>query len=115
MDERVRDRLEHILTAIAAIERYSSGRDENDFIDDPMLIDAVERNIERISEASRHLPDDLKAAYPQVPWREIAGIGNVLRHDYPQVRPKEIWETVVGDLPPLKDTIVAMLRGEQAG
>lgn len=50
-----------------------------------MLRDAIERNIERISEASRRLPDDLKAGYPSIPWRDIAGIGNVLRHGYDAV------------------------------
>ena len=42
----------------------------------------VERAIEIISEASRHIPDDMKATAPEIPWRQIAGIGNVLRHDY---------------------------------
>ncbi len=100
---------------MTAIERYTSGCSEADFLSDPMLIDAVERNIERISEATRHIPEDLRASYPQIPWRAIAGIGNVLRHDYPQVRPKEIWETVVGDLPILKAAIVAMLDRQADG
>lgn len=95
--------------AITAIERYTSGRPEAAFLSDPMLIDAVERNIERISEASRHIPEELRVTCPQIPWREIAGIGNVLRHDYPQVRPREIWETVVRDLPILKEAVLVML------
>ena len=41
----------------------------------------VERGIEIISEASRYLPDELKARHPQMPWQDVAGIGNVLRHD----------------------------------
>lgn len=110
MDDRNRERLEHMLKAISTIETYASGLDEDGFPGNPMIIDAIERNIERISEASRHLPDDLEAKHPVVPWREIAGIGNILRHDYPQVRPAEIWATVVGDLPLLKATIGAILR-----
>ncbi len=51
----------------------------------------VERNLEIISEASRRLPDDAKAAEPDVPWREIAGIGNLLRHDYGTVRHDILW------------------------
>ena len=42
----------------------------------------IERGIEIISEASRHLPDDLKARHPEIPWQKVAGIGNVLRHNY---------------------------------
>ena len=114
MQARVRDRLEHILTAIAAIETYTSGKQEADFVTDRLLIDAVERNIERISEASRHIPEALKAKYPHLPWRAIAGIGNILRHDYPLTKPVEIWLTVVRDLAALKTVVTAMLRDADA-
>jgi uncharacterized protein with HEPN domain len=116
MERRVRDRLEHILTAIAAIETYTSGKQEADFVIDRLLIDAVERNIERISEASRHIPEALKVKYPHLPWRAIAGIGNILRHDYPHTKPVEIWLTAVRDLVELKAVVTAILRdadGEQ--
>jgi uncharacterized protein with HEPN domain len=117
MERRVRDRLEHILAAIAAIETYTSGKQEADFVANRLLIDAVERNIERISEASRHIPEALKAKYPHLPWRAIAGIGNILRHDYPRTNPVEVWLTVVRDLVELKAVVTAMLRdadGERA-
>jgi uncharacterized protein with HEPN domain len=110
MEQRVRDRLRHIRLGIAAIENYISGQDERAFIGNPLLVDAVERNLERISEASRHVPESLKAAHPAIPWGDIAGIGNVLRHDYPRVNPLEIWWTIVRDLGPLKDAVAAMLR-----
>lgn len=45
----------------------------------------VERGIEIISEASRHLRDELKARHPEIPWSKVAGIGNVLRHEYERV------------------------------
>ena len=45
----------------------------------------VERGVEIISEASRHLPEDLKARHSEIPWRKVAGIGNVLRHDYESI------------------------------
>ena len=109
MSQRVRDRLRHIRLAIAAIEDYVSGQDERSFAENQLLVDAVERNLERISEASRHIPESLKATHPAIPWRDIAGIGNVLRHDYPRVNPVEIWRTVVRDVGLLKDAIAAML------
>lgn len=110
MQRRVRDRLQHILSAIAAIETYTADKQEADFAADRLLIDAVERNIERISEASRYIPEALKAKYPHLPWRAIAGIGNILRHDYPHIKPVEIWVTVVRDLVELKAVVAAMLR-----
>lgn len=114
MEPRVRDRLEHILAAFTAIEVYISGKQEQEFVADRLLIDAVERNIERISEASRHLPEARRVRPPHIPWRAIAGIGNVLRHDYPQVDPVEIWLTVIRDLGPLKAAVLAMLRDADA-
>jgi uncharacterized protein with HEPN domain len=74
------------------IEADTAGVDFDGFVADRRVRQLVERNLEIISEASRRIPDDLKAAEEDVPWREIAGIGNVLRHDYGEVRPEILWE-----------------------
>ena len=58
----------------------------------------VERGVEIISEASRHLPDDLKARHPEIPWQKVAGVGNVLRHDYGNVAAPVIWKLAQADL-----------------
>lgn len=99
-----------ILDAIRAIEDNTQGIEEATFLTDSARIDEVERNLERISEATRHKPDAVKASHPHIPWREIAGVGNVLRHDYPGVDPREIWRSVEHDLNPLRETIVAILQ-----
>ena len=65
----------------------------------------VERNLEIISEASRRIPDRLKATEPDVPWQEIAGIGNVLRHDYGVVRPDILWGVRTNRLAALKAAV----------
>jgi len=70
-----------------------------------MLRDAVERGIEIISEASRHLPEDLKAEHPEVPWRSAAGIGNIIRHGYDVVDDQAIWNTIEQSLPPLRAAV----------
>lgn len=62
----------------------------------------VERGIEIISEASRHLPAALKHRYPKVPWRKVAGIGNVLRHEYQRIAYDILWHLVKEELPPLE-------------
>jgi uncharacterized protein with HEPN domain len=62
----------------------------------------VERGVEIISEASRYLPDDLKARHPEIPWPKVAGIGNVLRHDYEGISPSIMWTVARDDLPPLE-------------
>ena len=66
MDARkVRYRLNHILEAIAAIESYVTGMDFKAYQADPLVHDAVERNLERLSEAARYIPDELKAEHPK--------------------------------------------------
>ena len=59
----------------------------------------IERGVEIISEASRRLPDDLKARHPAIPWPKVAGIGNVPRHDYESVSAPIMWKLVREDLP----------------
>jgi uncharacterized protein with HEPN domain len=68
----------HIGLAIQSVE----GLDYTGFHDDTRTVLAVTRCLEIISEASRRLPDELKARHPSIPWKEIAGAGNVYRHDY---------------------------------
>jgi len=74
----------------------------------------VERCIEIVSEASRRLPPDLKDRHPAIPWQKIAGIGNVLRHDYDVVNDATIWHTATIDLLPLKAAVATLLRGFEA-
>lgn len=62
----------------------------------------VERGVEIVSEASRHLGDDIKARHPEVPWRKVAGIGNVLRHEYETIAAPVLWKLVQIDLPALE-------------
>jgi uncharacterized protein with HEPN domain len=62
----------------------------------------VQRGVLIISEASRHLSSELKARHPEIPWNKVAGIGNVLRHDYERVAADVIWKLVTIDLPVLE-------------
>jgi uncharacterized protein with HEPN domain len=94
-----------VLQAIANIEADTADLDFDQFAADRRVRQLVERNLEIISEASRRIPDDLKAAEPDVPWREIAGIGNVLRHDYGEVRPDILWGVRSHRLAPLKAAV----------
>ena len=58
----------------------------------------VERGVEIISEASRHLTPELKARHPEIPWQKIAGIGNVLRHSYENIAAPVMWKLAQDDL-----------------
>jgi len=105
----VGDRLAHMLDAIAAIEDFTDGISRSAFAADRLTRDAVERNLERLSEASRHLPQAAKDRHPEIDWQGIAGIGNVLRHAYDRVADRRIWQIVTDDLKPLKAALEAMI------
>jgi uncharacterized protein with HEPN domain len=87
------------------------GFDYEAFVADPRTIYAVTRCLEIISEASRRLPDDLKARHLSIAWRDIAGAGNIYRHDYEDVAAEHVRDTVQIDLPPLRAAIAQELRG----
>ena len=88
-----------ILEAIDNIEEDVAGMSLQTFLADRRTRQATERNIEIISEASRHLPPSLKASEADTPWREIGGIGNVLRHNYASIDDVALWDTVTQNVP----------------
>ena len=103
--------LEQMLEAILDIEQITAGRTFEAYAADRPTRRAVERCIEIVSEASRRLPTDLKDRHPAIPWQKIAGIGNILRHDYNVVNDATLWHAATVDLLPLKTTVEALLRG----
>ena len=104
-----RQRLEDMIDAVRAIESYTAGKGLEDYRRDPLLRDAVERRIEIVSGASRHVPEDLKARHPHIPWPQMRDIGNILRHGYEIVDHEVMWAIVADDLPPLKAAVEAMI------
>ncbi|MFI5014510.1 MAG: DUF86 domain-containing protein [Hyphomicrobiales bacterium] len=77
---------------------FVQGFDYETFEADTLRVYAVTRCLEIISEASRRLPDDLKALHPNIAWKDIAGAGNVYRHDYEDVAARRVWRAVKYDL-----------------
>ena len=100
-----RHRVADILDAIGKIQRYASGLTFEQFQADDKTVDAVIRNLEVIGEAVRHLSaeqDDLPAG---VPWSDIAGMRNILVHEYFGVDLAIVWQTVTVDLPELQEEL----------
>jgi uncharacterized protein with HEPN domain len=73
----------------------------------------VERGVEIISEASRHLPKELKARHPHIPWEKVAGVGNILRHDYENIAAPVMWKLAQADLSALESACREELRAQQ--
>jgi uncharacterized protein with HEPN domain len=107
-------RLTDIIEAIEHIRSETAGVSLDAFEADWRMRWLVERGIEIISEASRHLPDELKARHPEIPWPKVAGIGNVLRHEYERVASDVLWKVAQDDLPPLDKACREELAREQA-
>ena len=98
----MRDIEHHINLASEFVEGFVYER----FQADTRSVYAVTRCLEIISEASRRLPDEMKARHPAIAWKNMAGAGNVYRHDYEDVAAKLVWDTVQVALPALRDVVV---------
>ena len=101
-------RIHDMLESILGIEKAIKGKSYRDYQRSWVLRSAVERGIEVISEASRHLARELKSQHKDVRWKDIAGIGNILRHEYHRISDTVIWNVVQHHLPPLRAAVSAI-------
>lgn len=104
------DRLNHILDAVAKIERYLQGFDLQKFESNDLTIDAVVRNMEVIGEAITGLDRGLKSKYTEVEWRFATAMRNRLIHGYFDIDAKIVWNTTQNDLPKLKKEVEKILE-----
>ncbi|HEY5064321.1 MAG TPA: HepT-like ribonuclease domain-containing protein [Xanthobacteraceae bacterium] len=108
MPRKVNHAIHDILEAIARVEEITAGKTLSEFEDNWQLRWLVQRAIEIISEASRAIPGELANLRPEVPWPQVRGIGNVLRHEYSGLSDRIIWNVVIDELPRLKAAIEAI-------
>lgn len=85
--------IEHIHQSIDRIETYLKGKDNLSFSDDFMLQDAVVRQLEIIGEVTKRISSDLRNKNPHVPWSDMAGMRDILIHDYIDVDIDIVWKT----------------------
>ena len=105
--------LKHILQECEFLMEKSKGMSFGDFIKDPVLVRAFIRSLEIIGEAVKNLPGEFKEKYPEVPWKEIAGMRDKLIHEYFGVNYEIIWKTIHKDVPELKIKIEEIMRNEE--
>jgi uncharacterized protein with HEPN domain len=109
---RLRDYLQHMVSAIGQIGIYTLGMDHASFMRDTRTQDAVIRNLQVIGEAAqnvrRHHPDFV-AANPDVPWRSAYGMRNAVTHGYFGIDLEQIWTTVKTDLPPFAARLLELI------
>jgi uncharacterized protein with HEPN domain len=113
--EKAARRLEDIVENAQAAMRYTAGMDEVAFEANRLVYDAVERCLERISEAAAKLGELAPALIPDQPWRDMRALGNRLRHEYDDISQDRLWDIVQNDLPSLSVACEDALRRLREG
>lgn len=98
--------IEDILVSIKKIQTYVESLSFEEFSHDEMRIDAVLRNLEIIGEAAGRIPPGVREKYPDIEWRKIVGLRNILIHEYSGVNLKIVWDIIENKLTPLKSELL---------
>ncbi len=103
--------LEDILKACSRILRYTNGFDFNRFVNDDLVYDAVLRNIEIIGEAAKNVPGGIRREHPEIDWRRIAGMRDIVAHRYFSIHDEIVWDVVQNKIPELQIAIRRIIGG----
>lgn len=114
MKQKDRLYLSNIYEAILKIEDYTQSGQEA-FMSTSIIQDAVIRNFEIIGEATKRLSDEIRQENTDIHWRQMAGLRDVLIHDYMQVKLPRVWEIIEQALPTLKQRVKALLEECESG
>ena len=97
--------LDDIRQAIRKIETYTKGITLTKLKSNELIVDGIVRNLEIIGEAAKNIPAELKAKYPQVEWRKIAGLRDVLAYEYFGVDIDVLWDIINNKIPQFKKEV----------
>ena len=106
--------LEDILEAIRKIRRFTSGMSSETLAKDDKTLDAVIRNLEVIGEAVKRLPEQVRNRQPDIEWKKIAGLRDILIHEYFGINVKVVWDVVQHKLSGLETAAKQLLGGESS-
>jgi uncharacterized protein with HEPN domain len=109
----ISDYIDDILTAISDIEAFTKNMSYRTFSKDKKTINAVIRSLEVLGEATKRIPKPVRQKYPEIPWNKMAGMRDVLIHDYMGVDLKTVWKVTqerLRELKPLLEDFRTMIR-----
>jgi uncharacterized protein with HEPN domain len=104
--------LDDMRAAAEKVLRFTQGLDLARFVDDEKTFDAVVRNLEIIGEAAKHMPAEVQARYPEVEWRSIAGLRDIVAHEYFGIDEDILWDIIVNQAPQLLEHVREILKQE---
>jgi uncharacterized protein with HEPN domain len=105
--------LQDILESIGHIQRFLEGVSEDEFYKNVEKQDAVLRRLEIIGEAVKHLPDEIREDHPDVPWRQIAGMRDIIIHEYFGIALEMVWVVATEDMLDLKTRVEEIIESKQ--
>jgi uncharacterized protein with HEPN domain len=106
--------LQDIWESILAIEEYAHSLSEDEFYSNRQAQDAIVRRLEIIGEAVKNIDENFRNKYPQIPWKRIAGMRDIIAHEYFGVKLDRVWDVVRKDLSELKEKIRTVMEEENA-
>ena len=98
------------MDAVNDIESFVGNMTYEEFIKDRKTLNAVVRSIEIIGEASKNIPETMKAKYKELPWKQMTGMRDKLIHAYFGVDAETLWKAVKENIPPLKQSFEKMIE-----
>ena len=112
MKRNIKLYLQDIWESTLAIEEYTQNLTEDKFYSNRQVQDAIIRRLEIIGEAVKNVDDDFRNKYPQIPWKKIAGMRDIIAHEYFGVKLERVWDVVRKDLPQIKQQMLLIMEKE---
>ena len=104
--------LTDIINSVDRIKDYTRNMNYDDFVEDRKTYDAVIHNLQIIGEATKQVPEIIRQKYPDIPWRQVAGLRDVIAHTYFMVNPEIVWNIINIELNPLQNCVALILQNE---